>query len=57
MANHDGTWKCPKCSVTAVVKGCDITVYVVGHTFPLHGDCEFGKVIDHIDFSKLEKVD
>ena len=57
MTNHDGTWKCPKCEITAVVKGRDISVYLTGHTFPLHGDCELGKEIDLIDFSKLEKVD
>ncbi len=54
--DKNGRWRCPTCKVEADVKGRDITVHVVGHTWPKHWDCEFGKDMNHIDFSKLERV-
>lgn len=56
---NDGKWRCPTCKVEAAVKGREIHVYVkgvFGQAWPLHHDCEFGKDIDHIDFTKLERV-
>lgn len=56
---ENGRWGCPTCKVEADVKDREIHVYVTGirgHQWPLHFDCEFGKDIDHIDFSKLERV-
>lgn len=54
--NNDGRWRCPTCQVEADVKDRKITVYIVGHTWPLHFGCELAEDIDHIDFSKLERV-
>lgn len=58
---NDGRWRCPICRVEADIKDREIHVYVEGHTsaatiWPLHFDCEFANDIDHIDFSKLERV-
>ena len=53
---NDGRWRCLACKVEADVKGRELHVYVVGHIWPLHWDCEFSNDIDHIDFSKLERV-
>lgn len=53
---NDGRWKCPNCKVEADVEGRNLHVYVKGHIWPLHYACEFANDIDHIDFSKLEKV-
>jgi len=56
--NH-GRWRCPTCKVEADIEGRNLHVYVAGnqgHTWPLHYDCEFVNDIDHIDFSKLEKI-
>ena len=52
----DGRWRCPVCQVEAAIEGRKITVYTQGQTWPLHYDCEFGNDIDHIDFTKLERV-
>ena len=54
---RNGRWRCPTCRVEADVQDRNITVYVEGHTWPLHWDCELAQDIDHIDFSKLERVD
>jgi len=58
---RNGRWRCPTCKVEAYVKDRAIHVYVEGHTsaatiWPLHSDCPFTQDIDHIDFSKLERV-
>lgn len=52
----DGKWRCPTCGVEADVKDRGIHVHVTGHTWPLHWDCPYTEDIDHIDFTKLEKV-
>lgn len=56
--NNDGKWKCPTCGVEADVKGREIHVHVVarGYNWPLHYDCELANDIDHIDFTKLERL-
>ena len=54
---RNGRWRCPTCRVEADVEGRNLHVYVVGYSFPLHWDCELAQDIDHIDFSKLERVD
>lgn len=59
MPDHDGIWECPVCQAKAEVKGRDIHVFLLPSfklVWPLHPDCELGKDIDHIDFSKLTKV-
>ena len=58
MSNNDGNYKCPKCGVTAVIEGLKITVQFLGpdRSWPKHFDCELGKPIDKIDFTKLEKL-
>jgi len=53
---NDGRWRCPVCKVEADIEGRKVHVYVTGHSWPLHWDCEFAKDLDHIDFSKLERV-
>lgn len=53
---NNGRWKCPTCLVEADIKDREIHVYVQGHTWPLHYDCPFTDDIDHLDFSKLERV-
>ena len=53
---NNGRWRCPTCKVEADVEGRNLHVYVQGHTWPLHWDCELAQDIDHIDFSKLERV-
>ena len=52
----DGEWRCPECKVKAEVMGKKIVIYITGRQFPKHFDCEFGKAIKDIDFSKLEKI-
>jgi len=51
-----GRWRCPICKVEILIEGRKITIFMVGRQFPKHGGCELGKDIDHIDFSKLEKI-
>jgi len=56
---NNGKWRCPACKVEADVEGRNLHIRVVGvmgYRWPLHDDCELAKDIDHIDFSKLEKV-
>jgi len=52
----DGRWKCPTCKIEMQVRGRKLTIFMVGMQFPKHKGCELGKDIDHIDFSKLEKI-
>ncbi len=53
----NGRWRCPTCKVEADVKDRTIHVYIQGgQSWPLHYDCAFVDDIDHIDFSKLEKI-
>ncbi|MBA7680439.1 hypothetical protein ES703_88755 [subsurface metagenome] len=53
---NDGKWRCPVCKVEAVVEGRNIHVYIVGHTWPKHWDCELSKDIDSINFDNLERI-
>ena len=54
--SSNGRWKCPICKVEAEVKDRAIHVFANTLIWPLHGDCEFVKDLDSIDFKKLEKV-
>jgi len=56
MGKNDGRWRCPTCKVEADIKDRTVHVYVQGHIWPLHWDCELANDLDHIDFSKLEKI-
>ncbi|GAI50076.1 unnamed protein product [marine sediment metagenome] len=54
--DKNGRWRCPTCKVEADVKDREIHIYIEGHIWPLHFDCELGNDIDHINFDKLEKI-
>jgi len=53
----DGTYQCPDCKTVVKVEGRVMNIFIKGlKGWPRHPGCEFGKDIDHIDFSKLERI-
>lgn len=58
--SNDGTWICSVCGTKARVEGRNLTIFLLPTLFPqwpIRGhNCPLAQDIDHIDFSKLEKI-